>query len=281
MRYNFNNYTKKTKETINIHLANFKRYIIKSLFKHIACFFGLLACVLFLINFKEWQGIKLLELKMRDVLMKKLDVSYIPEQTPESVIQDKRKRTIYVLGGTQRSLRVKYATTARLYHEESAEKILILTSPGITEYDEALNRNLTNDEWSIKQLTNLGIERNRIEFIQIHKGFFGTLSEAKTLDDIISNREIKRLLLVSSSYHKKRVWVTFSALLRHTGVEIQIYSAEENVHVTDLLIEYLKLIFYENLLIPLEVWSMNKPRNDMSIHGMLRQVKYVIGFIIR
>jgi len=121
---------------------------------------------------------------------------------------DTGKRAVYVLGGTQLSLRSKYRRAAFLLHQGGAEKAFVLSSPGITEYAGDLGRNLTNDEWTVRQLTRLRVGEERIEFIALQDGFFGTLREAKTLRTISLERGIERLVLVCSAYHSRRVLVT-------------------------------------------------------------------------
>ena len=54
---------------------------------------------------------------------------------------------IYVLGGNQRSLELKYKTAADLFRKGICKRIWILSRPGKTEYSRSLRRNLTNDEW--------------------------------------------------------------------------------------------------------------------------------------
>ena len=130
---------------------------------------------------------------------------------------DTKKGLLYVLAGTEKSLKVKLRTAARLYEQGAANCILIFGRPGITAYDPKLGRNLTNDEWSVRELTKLGVEGEDIEFITLKDGLFGTLSEAMTLKALSVERRMQRLLLVCSAYHSKRVWRTFSALLEGSG----------------------------------------------------------------
>ena len=221
-----------------------------------ACLLGSAMWLFFLTSFSECQGIELLEQRVRTLLLNKLNMPYRFHPAPESLNEDQRKTAIYVLGGDPNSLKVKYTTTARLYHAGIGKKVMVLHRPGITEYDEVLNRNLTNDEWSLKQLESLGLANQDIECISIPKLYFGTFSEAKGIADIITKRGIKRLYLVCSSYHVKRVWITFSAFLKDTGVVIKIYSADEKVGLGVLLDEYAKLVFYDNLLVPLVVTAI-------------------------
>ena len=178
--------------------------------------------------------------------------------------------TIYVLGGTQDSLRLKYHTAVGLYQKGGVGNFMIASVEGITEYAQDLNRNLTNDEWSVRQLTRQGVKREDINFIMLQDGFFGTLREAKTLKTICIERGIKKLLLVCSSYHCKRVRSTFSAILENTGVEIDIYAAAEQVGMGGLFIEYLKRIFYENLLLPVERYSKYRRQQIVGSVGQFR-----------
>ena len=177
---------------------------------------------------------------------------------------DTGKRATYVLGGTQHGLRSKYGRAAFLLHQGTVEKVFVLSSPGITEFARDLGRNLTNDEWTVRQLTRLGVEEERIEFIALEDGFFGTLKEAKTLKAISGERGIERLVLVCSAYHSRRVWVTFSALFGDLGVEIEIHTAEEKVGVGGVLVEYAKLLFYKYVLIPYEGWSQKREGMALS-----------------
>jgi hypothetical protein len=159
---------------------------------------------------------------------------------------------IYILGGTQDSLKLKFRTAVSIYQKGTARNLMIASLEGKTEYAADLDRNLTNDEWTIRQLTGLGVMCEDINFIKLQYGFFGTLREAKTLKTICIDNRINKLLLVCSAYHSKRVLFTFSSIFENTGVDIDIHSADEQVGLRGHFIEYLKLIFYENVLIPLE-----------------------------
>ncbi len=70
---------------------------------------------------------------------------------------------------------------------------------------------------------------------------------------ILLRRGIKELLLVCSSYHGRRVGIAFSTYLKDDGVKLKIFPVDEKVPLIYLLVEYMKLILYENFLIPLEV----------------------------
>jgi hypothetical protein len=195
----------------------------------------------------------LLKLKLRVILGDKLKASRDYVYLPGSVSDGGSRDVLYVLGGNQINLKLKYAAAASLYHKGTIRRLFVLSVPGITEYDQSIQRNLTNDEWSTRELSKLGIRKDDVEFIHVKDGFFGTLSEAKTVAGVLSGRGINELLLICSSYHGMRVGITFSTYLKDAGVKMKIFPVDERVPLAYLLVEYMKLILYENFLIPLEV----------------------------
>jgi hypothetical protein len=214
--------------------------------------------------FRIWQGKIFSEKKLKTILMHQLMAPENHLVIPEPANQDVQRSLIYVMGGTQDGLKLKYKTAALLYNEGVGKRVIILSVPGFTSYDEALCRNLTNDEWSLRQLSNLGIKRDDIEFIRVQGKIFGTLSEAKMVSEIVNKRGVQRLILICSSYHGKRVWTTFLAFLRYSRVSIQIHPIYEEIGIGSILIEYIKLFIYTNILIPLELWSQRGIINESN-----------------
>lgn len=157
---------------------------------------------------------------------------------------------IYILGGAQESLTYRFKTAADLYNRGIGKKILILSEPGITEYDPVIERNLTNDEWTIRKLVEFGVKKEVIEPVLLEKGFWGTFTEAKGISSIVIKRDCKHLTLVSSSYHTMRVWVTFSRFLQNRDIKLNICASNDHVNLRKLLLEYLKLVIYENVVLP-------------------------------
>ena len=228
-------------------------------------FLFFLALLLFLTTASGSKGRDYIRERVDGLVTLKEDLADFPNLTSETNSQDALKTMTYVLGGSQNSLRLKFRTTADLYVKGMSGKILIASLPGITEYAEDVGRNLSNEEWKIRQLNHMGIEQDKIEFINLQDGYFGTMREAKTLKTISIERGIDRVVLVCSAYHSKRVSVTFSEILKDSGVEIEVFTADEKVILRGLLLEYAKLVFYENLLIPFEVWSQKKAHPTMPI----------------
>ena len=155
---------------------------------------------------------------------------------------------LYVLGGSQKSLKFKFKTAADLFHKGICKKILILSRTGKTEYSVSLGRNLTNDEWSLLKLKEFGVPAEDVEAIKIKEGFFGTFAEAKGISSLIKNRGYKSLLLVSSPYHTQRVKISFNKHLKGQAA-FYVQGSEEKVFLKNLIVEFFKLKVYQYFLI--------------------------------
>jgi uncharacterized SAM-binding protein YcdF (DUF218 family) len=162
---------------------------------------------------------------------------------------------IYVLGGNQKNLVQRFDKASGLYHQGVAGKIHLLSRPGITEFSPELGRNLTNDEWAVRELEILQVKRGDIIPVSVEPSYFGTLSEANRISDMVRKKGCKRLVLVSSKRHTRRSYDTFNSFLSKTPVEIYVYGAGDSAGLKELLSEYIKLLFYENVVLPLNRWS--------------------------
>ena len=158
----------------------------------------------------------------------------------------------YVLGGTQGSMSYKVKTVGRLYAEGTVRKILILHRPGITEYSLALGRNLTNDEWATGKLKEEGVAVENVEFIPVPPASFDTFAEARVISSLARSRRITRLLLISSTHHTRRVWLSFSHFNVDNAFESYTYGSDERADIPELLIENLKLRMYRYIVLPLD-----------------------------
>jgi len=173
----------------------------------------------------------------------------------EELIREDRKictdavDSIYLLGGSPRSLELKFKTAAALYHDGVCKRILILSRPGKTEYSKLLGRNLTNDEWAILKLEKLGIPKIHVEAIPIENGFFGTLTEAKGISKLILERGYKSIILISSPYHTHRVKISFEKFLNNHDVAFYVQGSGERGSLKPLIREFIKLIIYKIFLV--------------------------------
>ncbi len=159
---------------------------------------------------------------------------------------------IYILGGRQESMRFKCKTVGRLYAEGATRNILVLHRPGITEYSPALGRNLTNNEWATVKLKEEGVAVENVEFIQVPPASFDTFAEARVISSLARSRRVKRLVLVSSTHHTKRAWLSFSHFNADNALEFYTYGSEERAGIFELIIENLKLRMYRNFVFPID-----------------------------
>lgn len=156
---------------------------------------------------------------------------------------------IYVLGGSPRMLEYRFKTAAELYRKRIAPKILIDDGKMKMNYSPALKRNLIFNEWAVARLTSLGADEKAIEPVPIQMGFFGTLSEARSISELASKRGYKALILVSSRYHTMRVWECFSKFAKNTGLNLYVYASDDRPSLRTLLQEYFKLQVYRMVLL--------------------------------
>lgn len=155
---------------------------------------------------------------------------------------------MYVLGGTPDSLKRKFATASWLLHEHKAARILVLSRRGLMAFSSALNRNLTPNEWALEHLAALGVPADKVEFIVLEEGVFGTWSEARGLSRLAKERGFPRLILVTSPYHSRRVWESFSHTVEEPETRVYLYQSNEPASLRLLLPEYIKLLLYRALL---------------------------------
>ncbi len=196
------------------------------------------------LSFKVFPG----HAELQSWLLEKL-YSNQPLQSDFDKLHPHAQKVIYVLGGSQESLRCQFKTAAGLYQKGAVHRILILHRPGITEYDPLLKRNLKSDEWSIKRLEELGVQKKDIEFLSPASGFFGTLNEARGVSQEVTNEDFDTLILVSSPYHTARVRETFAKYLNDKKIKVFIYGSDDYPCLRDLLIEYFKFIVYKTVLL--------------------------------
>jgi len=159
---------------------------------------------------------------------------------------------IYVLGGAQPSLQMKYTRLSSLRGTIQYKKVLILDRPGITEYRKDAGRNLTNNEWSLMQLERRGIGKQDVELVSIDEGYFGTLSEARAVTEVMGKRGYRTALLITAPHHTARVKRSFGRMLKDKPGTCYVTSSEEEAAVGELLMENLKLIVYTFVLLPME-----------------------------
>jgi hypothetical protein len=157
---------------------------------------------------------------------------------------------LYVLGGSRASLFRKFKVAAWCYRADECARIVILHEPGNNEYDPVLRRNLTNDEWAIRELVRRGVSQEDVELLTVKPGSWGTLNEARDLAEFLKGRGIRRLILVTALAHTRRVRESFSCFLQGVEIELRVLATEETFSLRNLMVEYLKVTLYNTVLLP-------------------------------
>lgn len=151
---------------------------------------------------------------------------------------------VYILGGGQQSLEDKYRMLAALYGENRCEHIMILSRRGTTEYSPDLGRNLTHDEWSLMRLAKLGVPRQAVQPVEVERGIFGTLSEARRIAEKAQQERWKNILLITSPHHTRRTRASFSCLLNGSA-NIWVIASRHEAGLPELVSEFLKMKIYQ------------------------------------
>jgi len=163
------------------------------------------------------------------------------------VVHDPEARgdACYVLSGGG-SLRERLDAAADLVQMGRVSKILLTQDARRSQYSFKDRRSWTRGEWSADYLVWRGIAAERIVWLPPAAGFFGTLSEARTVAGNLP-KELNTLVLVSSAPHMRRTVLAFRRSLP-AMVRVVPYAATgfetsyEMYH--PLWIEYLKLLVY-------------------------------------
>ena len=103
--------------------------------------------------------------------------------------------------------------------------------------------------WLLKRLVELGVKKEDIEPLFLGSSFFGTLREARGVSQEVINRGYNVLILVSSPYHTMRLQECFSRYLKDKGINVFVYQLDDYPRLWGLVLEYLKLIVYEKILL--------------------------------
>jgi len=154
----------------------------------------------------------------------------------------------YALGGSADSLKAKLQTASKLVRDGKAARVLVLSQQALMAFRPALGRNLTFDEWVVENFGTLGIKADAIELVAFDEGFFGTWSEAKGLSHVVRERGYRRLILVTSPFHSRRVWESFSHTIEQPDTSLFLYVSDEPAYRRYLFPEYVKLLLYRLLL---------------------------------
>lgn len=188
--------------------------------------------------------------KIKMALLKRLSMPHTIESSGEAKRNCESYPFGYVMNGVQRSLKYRIEYAIRIYNTKIIKEVLVPRRAGITEFDPQLSRNLTNDEWTTRQLHTARKDSVNYQFFNFEEGTFGTISEIKALLEYCNKIDIHRIAIISSIYHTRRIDLALTHLSDNRQVQWKIFGAPEPVSFRGLLIEWSKLIAYQYVILP-------------------------------
>jgi len=183
---------------------------------------------------------------LKNALESKLQIE-IPVP-PESRLDDgKNHRIIYVLGGDFNALAERFRVAASLLKKGLCDKVSVADMSKWHIYSSVHGKNLSFEQWVIYKLGQYGIGKDRIEFIKMERGFWGTKSEAVSFIRFLSHTSYKEIVLVTSAYHTRRAYLIFRKLIKPQNLPVYIYGSNAKWRLSYLLLEVPKLFIYKYL----------------------------------
>ena len=98
------------------------------------------------------------------------------------------------------------------------------------------------------------LDRQDTICIPVHKGFFGTRSEARAVAECLRNLSVRSLLVVSSPVHLRRVALAFRRAFRKSGIQLTFVAVPEKLSFAfpaeraPVWLEFCKYLLYRFLL---------------------------------
>lgn len=126
---------------------------------------------------------------------------------------------IWVLGGSSTYLE-RTQKAAELYKQRVAPKIFVVNDGVISGWNKTEQRNLPIYELSRRELIAQGVPNEAIEILP--KLVEGTIDEAELFIEIAQERNLKSVLLVTSTYHSRRTFWTFQRTVLKNNLSIEI-----------------------------------------------------------
>ena len=181
---------------------------------------------------------------LKTLLIHSLNTEFhVPEQASPY-----KPHLVYVLSGDFEALKERFDVVRRLFIKGIAEKIAVANMPEWHIYSHAHERNLSFEQWVVYTLGLYGIGRDQITFMDVDEGFWGTKSEAVSLNRFLSGTAYQEVVLVSSAYHTRRAYGIFQKHIEQKTISLYIYGSYANWRLRYLLNEVPKLIIYKYFL---------------------------------
>ncbi len=147
---------------------------------------------------------------------------------------------LVVMAGSQ-SERLPVAVD--LFKKGMASKILLTNDGVLSAFSREKQQNLYQVEWAEEKLVRLGIPSEKI----VKLPFYGsaTMFDALAVKKYLLKSGLKKILVVTSDYHTRRTFWTFSYVLKGYPVDISVFPAESiSVGTKGIVVEYCKIVYY-------------------------------------
>ncbi len=188
----------------------------------------------------------------------------VPDVRPDTCAD-----ALYILGGSEKSVNNHINTAINRYHSGATRRIIFFNSTAKEEYDPALGRNLTKNEWITKQLIKGGVPRNSIRIMPFREGLFGTLSEARTVSEYVKAKDYASIILVSSPGHTRRVSLCFGHYFKGKNISMYIEHSKDPFYFREMVLEFFKLQVYR-VIIAIDGFLGKKGHNGWEVRQTLQ-----------
>jgi len=136
------------------------------------------------------------------------------------------------------------APVAAMLYRDGYAPLVILANDGVfSGWSTKYNRNLYQVEWAEEELVTLGVPRDRI----LKLPFYGsaTMFDALAVKRYLFKAGWKKIIVVTSDYHTRRILWTFRHVLKEYTDKITVYPALSfGIGYRSLAMEYMKLGYY-------------------------------------
>jgi uncharacterized SAM-binding protein YcdF (DUF218 family) len=168
-----------------------------------------------------------------------LEALVVAEQTTTSA------DALVVMAGSRRE---RLSTTARLYHDGYAPRVLLTNDGTLGPWSSKYQRNLYHVESARDYLLDQGVPEEAIELLNFTKS--GSYYDAlNTRDYVLANGAVRCLLVVTSDYHTRRTLWTFNKVFAGADVKIAVFPipkdpAYKGRRLRVMTAELVKLVYY-------------------------------------
>jgi hypothetical protein len=167
--------------------------------------------------------------------------------TPLNEIPDTIE-VLYIPGGAPSVTASHIKSASIVFRNYTIKTLLFINDSRKNEYDPALFRNLTMNEWVIKKIKLYNIAAEKLDTVSIPDRFFGTLSEACYVTEYLQQHNHKHVLIHASPGHINRIVLSFNYYLKPKDIILFTSESTDSFTPFEHVSESIKLKTYQFLL---------------------------------